>query len=182
MIITSAALIAGCTESPSHNHEGHSHNEGTQEEASSATEASSVAPIEISGELLPTLMKPYLDLQAALAADDLAASKEAGKALMSGTGHEGPLPDLIHKMLAAESLDAMRKPHFETLSKAMISAAKTHPAAVEGELLIMHCPMVHKDRGADWLQSSEPLLNPYFGAKMLKCGNVKGKIPAAGGE
>ena len=136
------------------------------------------APIEISGELLPTLIKPYLDLQAALAADDLAASREAGKALMAGTGHDGPLPDLIHKMLAAESLDAMRKPHFETLSNSMITAAQAHPDTLGGELLIMHCPMVHDDRGADWLQSSEPLLNPYFGAKMLKCGDVKGKIPA----
>lgn len=48
--------------------------------------------------------------------------------------------------------------------------------------MVMHCPMVYDDRGADWLQSSKPLQNPYFGAMMLKCGEIKeyvGSEPSA---
>jgi Cu(I)/Ag(I) efflux system membrane fusion protein len=33
--------------------------------------------------------------------------------------------------------------------------------------------MAFDDKGADWLQLDEDILNPYFGASMLKCGEVK---------
>jgi Cu(I)/Ag(I) efflux system membrane fusion protein len=36
--------------------------------------------------------------------------------------------------------------------------------------------MVYGDRGADWLQDDDQLLNPYFGSMMLKCGEVKEKL------
>ena len=76
-------------------------------------------------------------------------------------------------MLGADSLDALRKPHFDQLSQYLIAAAKAAPTALTGELKVMHCPMVYEDRGADWLQATEPLQNPYFGAAMLKCGEIK---------
>jgi Cu(I)/Ag(I) efflux system membrane fusion protein len=118
----------------------------------------------------------YLKLQSALAADNLAAAQTQTRAMMRLTGHSGALPTLLHSMLAAESLDALRKPHFETLSNALIAATQAAPTAFEGELFIMHCPMVYGDHGADWLQADQPLKNPYFGAMMLHCGEVKKKI------
>ena len=42
-----------------------------------------------------------------------------------------------------------------------------------------HCPMAFKDQGADWLQSGNDILNPYFGAKMLKCGEISGQLAGA---
>ncbi|MEA3224871.1 MAG: hypothetical protein U9Q07_02900, partial [Planctomycetota bacterium] len=36
-----------------------------------------------------------------------------------------------------------------------------------------YCPMAFDDKGADWLQLDEDILNPYFGASMLLCGEVK---------
>ena len=95
---------------------------------------------------------------------------------MELTGHSGELARLIHTMVAAESLEDIRRPHFETLSNALIAAFKANPEILEDELLIMHCPMAFGDRGADWLQSSEPLQNPYFGAVMLGCGELKQKL------
>jgi Cu(I)/Ag(I) efflux system membrane fusion protein len=135
-----------------------------------------MAMLEISDDVAPKLLSPYLAMQSALASDDLDAAKAQAKAMMEITGHSGSLPEMLHDMLAAETLDALRKPHFETLSNAMITAAKANPASFDSELIIMHCPMVYGDRGADWLQTSEPLQNPYFGAMMLKCGEVKEKI------
>ena len=35
------------------------------------------------------------------------------------------------------------------------------------------CPMANSDKGAIWLSSNEIIMNPYFGAKMLKCGTVE---------
>lgn len=132
--------------------------------------------IEIPTEQATQLLKPYLAMQSALAADDLKTAQAQAKAMMEVTGHSGALPDLLHDMLAAESLDAMRKPHFEMLSNAMIAAVKASPASFEESLYVMNCPMVYGDRGADWLQSSEELRNPYFGAMMLRCGEVKETI------
>lgn len=134
------------------------------------------AMVEISGDLGAQLLSPYLALQAALAADDLAAAKAGLKAMMEIAGHAGKLPEMLHSMLAAESLDDVRRPHFETLSNALIAAVKANPTSFTSELLIMHCPMAFGDRGADWLQMSEPLQNPYFGAVMLTCGDVKERL------
>lgn len=128
--------------------------------------------IKVTSDVAVSLMEPYLAMQAALAADDLDAAKAQAKAMMAITGHAGALPELIHTMLDAESLDALRKPHFETLSNALIAAVQETPDAFENDLFIMHCPMVYGDRGADWLQSNDQLQNPYFGAMMLKCGDV----------
>lgn len=134
------------------------------------------ARLESSTEQAVQLMKPYLAMQSALASDDLDAAKAQAKAMMATTGHSGALPELLHTMLAADSLDAMRKPHFETLSNALIAAIKANSNAFEGDLYLMNCPMVYDDRGADWLQDNDQLLNPYFGAMMLKCGDLKETI------
>jgi Cu(I)/Ag(I) efflux system membrane fusion protein len=129
-----------------------------------------------SEKLFVSLVPGYLKLQAALAADDLDASKVALKSMMQATGHEGDIPDLIHAMLAADSLDTIRRPHFETLSNALIEAVESNPNSFETDLYLMHCPMVYGDRGASWLQAEDSLLNPYFGAMMLRCGESKGLI------
>ncbi len=41
------------------------------------------------------------------------------------------------------------------------------------KLYLSFCPMAFDGRGGYWLQDSEDIRNPYFGAKMLKCGEVK---------
>jgi Cu(I)/Ag(I) efflux system membrane fusion protein len=33
--------------------------------------------------------------------------------------------------------------------------------------------MVYDDRGANWIQQDPELLNPYFGASMLRCGETR---------
>jgi Cu(I)/Ag(I) efflux system membrane fusion protein len=125
-----------------------------------------------SGQMIE-LIEPYLALQAALANDDLDGAQAALKRLMSITGHSGELAKLVHQMMAAKSLDALRRPHFETLSNHMITAVQAAPEAFEETLYLMHCPMVYEDRGADWLQRDQVLLNPYYGAMMLHCGEVQ---------
>ena len=122
------------------------------------------------------IVPAYLSLQSALAGDDLPAAMSALKDMMGLTGHAGPLAELIHRMMSAEDLDTMRRPHFELLSNALISAVEHAPSAFSGTLLRMHCPMVYPDRGADWIQAQEPLQNPYFGAMMLPCGEVRGAL------
>ncbi len=154
----------------------HNHGDSGVTAATDIIQQDGNSMLEVPGNFVTQLITPYLALQAALAADDLDAAKVSLKIMMEITGHAGNLPKLIHSMLAAESLDDVRRPHFETLSNALIAAVKANPASFTNELLIMHCPMAFSDRGADWLQMSEPLQNPYFGAVMLTCGDVKERL------
>lgn len=38
------------------------------------------------------------------------------------------------------------------------------------------CPMAFDNQGAFWLSNEDKILNPYFGDKMLTCGEVKEKL------
>ncbi len=134
------------------------------------------AKLSIVTDMAKQLMPSYLELQKTLAADNFEASKDQLKTMMEITGHAGQLPDLIHAMMAAETLDEIRKPHFDSLSNAMINAVRTDSHAFEGDLYRMHCPMVYGSIGADWLQGTDQLRNPYFGSMMLTCGEVKGNL------
>jgi Cu(I)/Ag(I) efflux system membrane fusion protein len=35
-----------------------------------------------------------------------------------------------------------------------------------------YCPMAFNDKGATWLSDEAEIKNPYFGKKMLECGEV----------
>jgi Cu(I)/Ag(I) efflux system membrane fusion protein len=135
--------------------------------------------LELQSVLAAQLLPSYFALQTALANDDLSAAQAALRDMMSATGHQGNLPDLLHLMLEAEELDALRRPHFETLSNAFAAAVRADPGAFDSPVHLMHCPMVYDDRGADWLQPDSTLRNPYFGAMMLRCGEVRGRIDQA---
>jgi Cu(I)/Ag(I) efflux system membrane fusion protein len=157
---------------PGHNHGGESSSGNLGE----ASQHAGMTMLEIADDVAPSLIAPYLAMQSALASDDLDAAKAQAKAMMQITGHSGSLPEMLHDMLAADTLDAFRIPHFEALSNALISAAKTDFASFSSDFFVMHCPMANDNKGADWLQASKPLQNPYFGQMMLKCGEVKEMI------
>lgn len=41
---------------------------------------------------------------------------------------------------------------------------------------IQRCPMANDDKGAEWLSKEKEVMNPYFGASMLRCGEVVHEI------
>lgn len=45
-----------------------------------------------------------------------------------------------------------------------------------------YCPMAFDDEGASWLQDEEQIANPYFGASMLRCGEVRETFEPGGGQ
>jgi Cu(I)/Ag(I) efflux system membrane fusion protein len=125
----------------------------------------------LSAEETDILLPFYFELQAALADDDLSGAKEAINQLRANWANA---PDhLLVPMLEATTLDAARRPFFESISNIFIQAIQQPEYDGDDAIYLMHCPMVYEDRGADWLQASEPLQNPYFGSMMLTCGEVK---------
>jgi Cu(I)/Ag(I) efflux system membrane fusion protein len=162
--------------SPGHDHGAHASSAPVHDGDVVTAGSAPPADASITAAQLPELVAPYLGLQAALADDDLEAAHAQVPALMAVIGHEGALGDGLHEMLAAGTLEALRVPHFARLSEAMIAATRAHPTALQEKLLLMHCPMARDNRGADWLQAAEPLRNPYYGAMMLGCGEVRQRL------
>ena len=73
------------------------------------------------------------------------------------------------------TLPAFRR-GFAAISDGMVALAASfqHSTLV----YVQHCPMALDD-GALWLSTSKDIRNPYYGDKMLECGEVQGTIPGA---
>lgn len=67
-----------------------------------------------------------------------------------------------------------QREHFETLSEDLYDLVK---AFGSGQTLYQtHCPMYNNNKGANWLSETKEIKNPYLGAKMSTCGEVKEEI------
>jgi Cu(I)/Ag(I) efflux system membrane fusion protein len=77
---------------------------------------------------------------------------------------------LVHE----KDIEARRK-SFQMISDAMYDLVRTIRFDKE---VVYHqfCPMAFNDAGAYWLSSTADIKNPYFGKKMLTCGEVKDSI------
>lgn len=75
------------------------------------------------------------------------------------------------KLKTAKDLSAART-HFSSLSAAIIQIAETYQ--LPQKLVYQdYCPMAFNNKGGYWLSEIENIENPYFGASMLSCGEVK---------
>jgi Cu(I)/Ag(I) efflux system membrane fusion protein len=134
------------------------------------------------------VVEKYLSLHHALAGDDkdgaikaapsaIQAIEQVDMSLLSGKPHEVWMGSVagMNKALGAikESvqIEAARQ-GFEQLSNELIAVVRKFGVAENRVLYRLHCPMAFNNKGADWLQSDADTLNPYFGAAMLKCGEV----------
>lgn len=127
-------------------------------------------------QAVEALLPEYFNLQNALADDDLAGAKEAiGVMRVADVWWRRP-DHLLKPMAEAETLEAMRRPYFESLSNLFIQGVMQSGYRPTYPLYRMHCPMAFDDHGADWLQNNNELKNPYFGAMMLSCGELKETI------
>ena len=134
------------------------------------------------------LVEKYLSLQDKLAGDDKdGAAGAAGQTaealsavdmgLVTGQAHDlwmgnsMKMRSALNAIKGAAGIEPMRK-GFETLSNELIAVIGQFGVPRTGTLYKSHCPMAFDNKGAYWLQTDEDIRNPYFGASMLKCGEV----------
>lgn len=146
------------------------------------------------GQQLQAVVAAYLDLTAALAADDdpraaraaqaargaLAAvdgSLLTGRAASAWQGQAGPLGASFAALAAAGDIATRRRE--------LLAVADPLWAALDGfgfqppqPLRRFHCPMADGNQGGDWIQLEAVTANPYFGASMLRCGSQTGSLAA----
>ena len=142
---------------------------------------------EFSGNLSEVVAQ-YFKLKNALVKDQVAPAKSAGNemslvlAKVDASKFKGSektawatlnnkLRDALAKVKGAKDLAELRK-HFEQLSTEVISLTENY--GVNQELVYKdYCPMAFNNKGAYWLSETKEITNPYFGASMLSCGEIK---------
>jgi hypothetical protein len=125
-------------------------------------------------ESLKVVLTGYFDVKNALVNDDAVKAKEAASALAASTGdYAGKLNESLNAIASTDDIEAQRVA-FETLSMNLYDVAKKGGAGIT--IYKQYCPMAFDDKGAFWLSSEKQVLNPYFGASMLRCGSVKETI------
>ena len=135
------------------------------------------------------VLNDYFNLKDALVADDNAKAKNLGGMLAKSLkafdiskfsdDKQSDLKDIIedateHAEHIAESNIAHQREHFKVLSKDMVDMI-----AITGTSMKIYeqfCPMYDNNKGGAWLSMNKKIKNPYFGAKMLKCGKVQREI------
>lgn len=124
-------------------------------------------------EQVQAVVKPYLEIQAALANDRPEGAKAPAAALVkaaramgkTGDGVAGPAATLE----AAADIKAAREA-FGPLSDAVIALVQAHGSPeTAADVRLAYCPMAKRS----WLQREAQVRNPYYGSSMATCGEIK---------
>jgi len=140
---------------------------------------------------ISVMINSYLAIQKHLAADDLAAAQKECRVLVPAstnvtvllqeTGEElagrlaARIIENVHLLKNAKTMDETRIA-FYPLSQTFTQLVETFGSDADRPLFVQFCPMAFGNKGATWLAASEEINNPYFGAMMLRCGEVQKQI------
>ncbi|MGB1698887.1 MAG: efflux RND transporter periplasmic adaptor subunit [Nannocystaceae bacterium] len=142
---------------------------------------------------LEPVVRGYLDAQEALAADDIERGRTALDTL--ATVATALQPDGSSKsneaweQIASSLIGYARKAHrsegaadvriaFEDLNTPMNRILSLFGNPLSESVQTAFCPMAFDNNGAGWVQRTGSLANPYYGAAMLRCGEVSATVAA----
>lgn len=171
VLILSSCAGNGSSENKTDTTSSHAHAATAQTQSKAST-----APV-LKNDKLNAVYQHYIHLTTALTNGDLAEAKVAANAIEAGARSiEGAstIASSASKITAASDIEVQRAA-YEALSNNMTALIKKEGLA-NGELYVAHCPMAFNDRGASWISNSKEIRNPYFGEKMLNCGEIQETI------
>ena len=171
--VTAALILAACGNGSATKEGPESHADTSNAETASVN---SIATSLKDGKL-NAVYQHYIHLTTALVNSDAAEAKVAANAIEAGSREmEGGsvIAAQASKITNASDIEVQRAA-YEVLSNNMIELVKKSGLS-SGELYVDYCPMAFDDKGAAWLSNNKEIRNPYFGDKMLKCGEIKETI------
>ncbi|HJS06900.1 MAG TPA: DUF3347 domain-containing protein, partial [Pirellulales bacterium] len=142
------------------------------------------------GKTLEDLYAAYFEVQQALASDKKPPAAIARRLHETATSLAGDraMPASSVKLMKEVAAGAEHLHHmdieearkaFKPISHAIVTlATQVRSAGSLTSFTHFFCPMVPGGAG-DWLQPNDKLLNPYFGSKMLRCGEKVQALPPA---
>lgn len=198
LALSAAAFIffANCSGNKKEDdHAGHdSHTaKDTTENASESTAAKEASEPQFQVDAgfqnqLAGVFTSYVELKDAFVASDVNRVKEEAKQtdeamgevdmkLLSGAAHNDwmnyltPIQNSLKEIQASADIEAQRKA-FSNLSDNLYKSVKAFGLGGK-DAFYEYCPMAFNNEGAYWLSDQRQIRNPYFGDKMLTCGEVK---------
>ena len=166
--------------------EEHHHEDGDNDhDKGSATESRDIAASTLKNGATSEIIDGYMQIKNGLVSDDkVAAAKGGSMMLMAFTKFDmSQLGEAQHKeyMEILESAkekaeNIVKSPiehqreHFETLSNDVMDLITL--LGTDKTLYQDYCPM----KKVSWLSETKDIKNPFYGSKMLTCGNVKKQI------
>lgn len=168
MTLTAVVLLAACgnTQKPT--------DTVAAKEVQTAPAEASGTSISLKDDKLNAVYPHYIHLTKALVDGDMAEAKVAVNAIELGAKeleNGTTLTTLAAKIGAATDIEVQRT-LFSDLSNDFIARVK-NTGLDSGNIYVSYCPMALNDKGALWLSNEKDIKNPYFGASMLTCGEVK---------
>lgn len=119
---------------------------------------------------------PYLEIKDALVASNLEKARGTAQSILnkdSFTDIEEQLMAPVERIAHTESIEEAREAFFEYSQ--LITDMVTEYGASR-TMYKQFCPMAFGNSGAFWLSAEKEILNPYFGDKMLRCGEVQAEL------
>ena len=127
--------------------------------------------VRFNEEKTAEIFKYYKEVKDALvAAETETAAKQAQKLSEKS---QGEVLAAANKIASASDINLQREA-FSELTSAMEPILDG--ALTSGEIYKQYCPMAFEGKGDYWYSNSKEIRNPYYGASMLKCGEVKQEI------
>ena len=172
---------------------GHDHGgDQVQNSTSSAKTVDKSISISKSAKVaLDPLYGDYLSMKEALTKDDLDAAKKSGANMLKSLknidmtlfkgeahnfwmGQSNAIKKALEHVEHFKSIEEVRNA-FLKVSNTMITLSNAFKP-FDKMLYVQHCPMADNNKGGDWLSLSKEIMNPYFGAAMISCGEVTNQI------
>lgn len=126
----------------------------------------------------------YFDLHRALAADEAPKARQAAEHMERRLKELAGLLDGQRAVKVGEAGVALRadqdleglRAALYPLSQILVEAIEVLGVTGAGPIYQHFCPMAFANSGAIWLAADEEINNPYFGAMMLRCGEVQKQL------
>ena len=166
---------------------GHQHDDGSGETSKQEVGEATGEVNEKFRKQLLNLLDPYLKFKDALVATDAKAAahdasvfstslKKVDMTLLDNSAHENWMPlynemkQAIESALATNNVEVQRKSfsvisnsYFLAINKFSISGLNSY---------YQYCPMAFSNKGGYWISKDKEIRNPYFGTKMMRCGET----------
>jgi hypothetical protein len=197
---TAFAFLANCSgnkkdDADTSSHDEHAAHDSTEHASGSTATAEAAEPqFQVDATFqnqLASVFTSYVELKDAFVSSDASKVKTEAKEtneslakvdmkLVSSAAHNDwmnyltPLQSSLKEIQESSDIEAQRKA-FSTLSDNLYKSVKAFGLGGK-EAFYEFCPMAFNNEGAYWLSDQAQIKNPYFGDKMLTCGEVKEKL------
>jgi protein SCO1 len=137
--------------------------------AAAATDVPAPAASTVAATAVSPLIEPAIAIQAALARDTMAgvvAQATAVRQAAAALGAPGRAVETAAIDLGKQTTIAEARRAFGEMNEALIRYVRDARTPLTAGVRVAFCPMLRKS----WLQMEGPIANPYYGGKMLGCG------------